>query len=148
MGKETLIRFFSLSLVIKRKDQRVGLVSKTKIFCGNFARSYEDVGILGQTELRVTDRIFQSTSAGLTVLQLSLTASAEHLWKWSSVYMCVCVYLYMEQVPTVFDLLGHRKLWEPWPGLLFSFLCVMSNHLKWSCQWCFKHWTISRLEQV
>lgn len=81
MGKEILISSFSLSLVIKRKGQWIGLVSKMNLFCGNFVRSYKDVEILGQTEVWVSDGIFQSTVADLIVLPLSLMASLEHLWK-------------------------------------------------------------------
>lgn len=81
MGKEILISSFSLSLVIKRKGQWVGLVSKMNIFCGDLVRSSKDAEMLGQIEVRVTDGIFQGTFAGLTGLPLSLMASAEHLWK-------------------------------------------------------------------
>lgn len=81
MGKETLVSSFSLSQVIKRKGQWVGLVPEMKILCGNCVKIYKVVEMLGQTKVRVTDGIFQTIFAGLRVLPLSLLASAEHLWK-------------------------------------------------------------------
>jgi len=48
-------------------------------FRGNFARSYKDVEISEQTEVRIMDGILKSAFASLMLLPLSLMAGAEHL---------------------------------------------------------------------
>ena len=60
-------------------------------FCGNFVRSYKDVVISERIEVRVMDGVLESTFASLP---LSLMAGAEHLWKWLTVRVLVC----MEQI--------------------------------------------------
>lgn len=98
-------------------------------FCGNFVRSYKDVVISEQTEVRVMDGVLESTFASLP---LSLMAAAEHLWKWL-IGMCLCAW---SRFSSHFDPHVDWKLWEHSTGFLSAFLCE-GGHMRWCCKWCF-----------